>query len=55
MVEKKKINTEQKEKKTYTYRKGKKVYLKKEPDQFVVRAKREENNKEEDNKVKNIK
>ncbi len=35
MVEKKKINTEQK--KTYTYRKGKKVHLVKEPDQYVAR------------------
>ena len=26
----------------YTYRKGKKIYLKKEPDQFIVRAKPEE-------------
>ena len=37
MVKKKKINTEQKEKKTYTYRKGKKVHLTKEPDLLVVR------------------
>ena len=31
--------------KAYTYRNGKKVYLKKEPDQFVVRAKSKKNEK----------